>query len=127
MLEVARRNMDTSDVVRVMDDDLGVTKFMTITKEDITARGRIRPIGSRHFAAKAQMFQTLSDVFMSPLGQIIAPHISAKAVAKLLEDTLGLRKYELVQDNVGLFEQAETQRLMSQMSEDLEVEQNLPM
>src|SRR5690606_33733712 len=49
MLEVARRNLDHQDIVRVMDDDLGVQTFLQVTKEDITASGKLRPIGARHF------------------------------------------------------------------------------
>ena len=125
MLEVSRRNMDIADVIRVIDEDLGVTKFLTITKDDITAIGKIRPVGSKHFAAKAQLFQTLGEVFNSPVGQIISPHISSVALAKLIEDTLGLRKFELIRENVAVEEQAETQRAASQSQEDLAVEQSI--
>lgn len=126
MLEVSRRNMDGGDVVRVMDDDLGVTKFMSITREDITAKGKIRPIGARHFAARNQLMQNLQGIFNSPLGQTIAPHVSSKALAKLVEDTMGLNRFDIVQDNIAIFEQAETQRLVGQMQEDLAVESETP-
>src|SRR5690606_29999472 len=73
MLEVSRRNLDTIDVIRVIDDDIGITEFMEITKEDITASGVIRPIGARHFAAQAQLLQNLTGVYNTPIGQMIAP------------------------------------------------------
>ena len=126
MLEVSRRNMDSADIVRVMDDDLGVSKFISITREDITAKGVIRPIGARHFAARAQLVQNIQGVFNSPIGQFIAPHLSAKRMAKLVEDVLGLEKFQLIKDNVAVFENAETQRLTNQTQEDLEVEQLTP-
>lgn len=126
MLETARRNLDGGDVVRVLDDDLGVAKFISITREDITAKGKLRPIGARHFAARAQMMQNLQGIFTTPVGEMIAPHISGKAMAKLVEDVLGLNRFDLVQDNVAIFEQSETQRLVNQVSEDLEVEQATP-
>lgn len=126
MLEVARRNMDSGDIVRVMDDDLGVSKFINITKEDITAKGRIRPIGARHFAARAQLVQNLTGIFNSSLGQLISPHISSKALAKMVEDVLGVGRYDIIRDNIGVFEQAETQRIVNQLQEDLEVEQVTP-
>tara|TARA_R110000772_G_scaffold105055_3_gene206647 strand:+ start:2278 stop:4044 length:1767 start_codon:yes stop_codon:yes gene_type:complete len=127
MLETSRRNMDGGDVVRVMDDDLGVEKFRAITREDITAKGKIRPVGARHFAARAQLMQNLQGVFSSPMGQTIAPHISPKALAKLVEDTMGLNRFALVQDNVAVMEAAETQRLMGQIQEDLQVESETPL
>lgn len=126
MLEIARRNLDGGDVVRVMDDDLGVTKFMSITREDITANGKLRPVGARHFAARAQLMQNLQGVYNSPVGEIIAPHVSSKALAKLVEDTLGLNRFDLIQDNIAIFEQSETQRLVNQVQEDLEVEAATP-
>lgn len=126
MLETARRNMDNSDVVRVMDDDLGVVQFLEITKEDITASGVLRPIGARHFAAQAQLLQNLTGVFSSPIGQIVSPHLSAKKLADLVEDILGLSRYDLFQPNVAIFEQQETQRLMNQAGEDLQVEAATP-
>lgn len=126
MLEVSRRNLDTADVVRVMDDDLGVSKFLSISKEDITAKGVVRPIGARHFAARAQLVQNITGIFGSPLGQFIGPHVSSKQMAKLVEDVLGLQKFQLIRDNVAVFEGAETQRLANQTQEDMEVEQLTP-
>ena len=41
MLESGRRNMDGSDLVRVLDDETGATIFSSITKDDITAKGKI--------------------------------------------------------------------------------------
>jgi hypothetical protein len=126
MLEVSRRNLDGADIVRVLDDDLGVAKFLSVTREDITAKGKLRPVGARHFAARAQMMQNLQGVFTTPVGQMIAPHISSKALANLVEDMLGLDRFDLVQENVAIFEQAETARLANQVQEDLEVEAATP-
>ena len=126
MLEIARRNMDSSDVVRILDDDLGVARFISISKEDITAKGTVRPVGARHFASRAQLVQNLTGIFNTPVGQLITPHISAKNMAKLVEDVLGLKKFDLIKDNVAIFENAETQRLANQAQEDVEVEQITP-
>lgn len=127
MLETARRNMDYNDVVRVIDDDLGVQEFITITQEDITATGNLRPIGARHFAAQAQLVQNLTAMSNTPIWQQIAPHMSSKSMSKLVEDVLGLDRYQLFSPNVAIFEQQETQRLVSQAEEDLMTEQSLPM
>lgn len=126
MLELARRNMDHEDVVRVIDDDLGVTDFMKITREDITAAGVLRPIGARHFAAQSQLLQNLSGVFNGPLGQVIGAHASGKQVAKLVEDVLGLSRWSIFQPNAAVFEQQETKRLAGQAEEDLQAEAAVP-
>ena len=122
MLETAVRNMELSDVIRVMDTDLGVTAFRTISKEDLTAKGKLRPIGARHFAAQAQLLQNLTGVFNSPIGQMIAPHTSGQEMAKLVEDTLGLERFSLFAPNAAVFEQQETQRQMNQAQENLAAE-----
>jgi hypothetical protein len=126
MLEVSARNLDKNDVVRVIDDDLGVQQFMTITKDDITASGKLRPIGARHFAAQAQLVQNLQGMSSSVLWQVVAPHLSGKKLAGLIEDVLGLQRFQLFSPNVAVFEQQETQRLANQAGEDLNVEQGMP-
>lgn len=125
MLEVSRRNLDMNDVVRVMDDDLGVQGFLELKKEDITASGKLRPIGARHFAAQAQLMQNLVGIMNSPIYQILSPHMSSKQLAKMVEDIMGLGRFQLFKPNVAIFEQQETQRLMSQAQESLEVEQGV--
>ncbi len=125
MLEVSKRNLMHTDIVRVMDDDLGVQQFLEITKDDITASGKLRPIGARHFAAQAQLMQNLTGIVNSPLGQILAPHTSSLQLAKLIEDVMGLGRFSLFSPNVAIFEQQETARLMNQAQEDLEVEQSM--
>ena len=126
MLELARRNMDAGDIIRVMDDDLGVVEFLNITKNDITAKGKLRPIGARHFAAQAQLIQNLSGVFSSPVGQMIAPHTSSKKLSTMVEDVLGLERFDLFSDNIAIMEQAESQKLANSAQEQVEVDSVTP-
>jgi hypothetical protein len=113
MLETARRNMGVSDLIRVTDDQYGVVDFMKITKEDITARGKIRPIGARHFARNANIIQNLTQLASSAIGQdpSVLAHISGKKMAHLIEELLGLERYGLVTDNIRVSEQLETAKL----------------
>jgi len=126
MLEAAKRNMDMTDWVKVIDNDLGVTQFMEITKDDITASGILRPIGARHFAAQSQLVQNLTSISNTPIWQQIAPHVSSKRLATLVEDVLNLNRHQLIRPNVAITEQQETARLGNQASEDLQVEQSIP-
>lgn len=126
MLEQARRNMEAADIIRVMDDDLGVVDFIKVSKEDITAKGKLRPVGARHFAAQAQLVQNLTGVFTSPVGQMIMPHVSSKKMAKLVEEVFGLEKFDLFGDNIAVMEQAETQRLMNSAQEQVNTEAITP-
>ena len=118
MLEIAHRNFDSVDVIRVTDNDLGAQQFKEITKEDITANGILRPIGARHFAQKAQELQNLVGVFTSPIGQMIAPHTSAIGLTQFINDVIDLRGYNLFQPNIAIAEQQETQAIANQASED---------
>jgi hypothetical protein len=126
MLEMAKRNLDVAEVARTIDDDLGVQDFMSITKEDITARGRLRPLGARHYAARAQLIQNMLGLFNSPMGQVIAPHISAKRLAGMVEEYMGFEQYEFIKDNVALFEQGETAKLQQQIQASMQAEQAQP-
>lgn len=117
MLEVAKRNMDAADVVRVFDDELGAQIFATVTKDAITANGKLRPVGARHFFSQQQLIQNLTGLFNSPVGQLIAPHVSSKQLAKLAEDLFGIERYQLISDNIALMEQADQQRLMAVLQE----------
>jgi len=114
MLEHAKRFLDYVDTVAVMDDDIGAKRFMQVSKRDITATGKMRPVGARHFAAQAQLIQNLTQLTGSAVGQLIQPHVSTKQLAKLVEDTLGLSRYDLVKPNIGVAEQMETQKMIQE-------------
>jgi hypothetical protein len=109
MLEASQRNMKVEDVIRIMDNDIGAEIFSSITVNDITANGVLRPVGARHFAKQAKDLRNLSDVFNSPLGQMIAPHTSAIEVTKFIDDTLGLQGYKMFSPNIAVKEQEATQ------------------
>lgn len=127
MLEISRRNIGTSDLIRVVDDQYGAVEFMKITKEDITAKGKIRPIGARHFARNANILQNLTQFSASPLGQdpAVMVHFSGKRLAEVVQELLQLEKYELVQENIRIIEQAETQKL-AQAAQQIVAEQGMP-
>ena len=126
MLELAQRNINVPELAKVMDDDFGVQDFLSVTKEDLTAKGKIRPIGARHYAARAQLMQNMLGVFNSPIGQVIAPHISAKKLANMVEEYMGFEKYDFIKDNAMLFEGAEQEKLKMQIQQDLQSQAQQP-
>ena len=126
MLECARRNLNAIDIARSFDDDFGVETFLEITREDITARGKLRPIGARHFGEQAQLLQNLNQLFQGALGQIIAPHMSAKALAYLVEDALQIQKYEVIRPNAGMVEQAEQRQMAGNLEQSVMEGQSVP-
>jgi hypothetical protein len=68
----------------------------------------------------------LSGIFQGPLGQIIAPHVSAKKLAKLVDEYMGFQQFSFIKDHAAIFEGKETQALMNQASSSLEGEAAQP-
>lgn len=127
MLEVAKRNLDGSDVIRVMDDDYNAQLFVNITRDDITANGILRPVGARHFAKQQQDLQNLIGVFSSPVGQMIAPHTSAIGLTKFINDVIGLDGYTIFAPNIAVDEQHDTQTAINASQEDQQVANAQPL
>lgn len=126
MLETSVRNMNSADVVRAMDNEIGAQVFMTVTKEDITANGVLRPIGARHFAANAQLLQNLVGISNTQIGQMIAPHISTKRLATMVEDLIGVGRYELFRPYAQIDEQQEMQSYVNMAQEQLALQDQQP-
>lgn len=113
MLEMARRNMTEPDAIRVLDEESGAVLFKKVTREDLTANGKIRPVGARHFAQYATMVQNITQLYSSPIGQdpAVQVHLSGKKIAEIMERLLGIERFGIFSDNVRLVEAAETERL----------------
>jgi len=118
-LEVARRNLGAVEKVKVLNDDFAIQEFLQITPEDLNKRGKLYPVGARHFAQKAQVVQNLLGFINSAAYQdpAVSAHISGKKVAELMEEHLGLTRFELVQENIRVAEQQETQSMATQSQE----------
>lgn len=119
MLEAARRNFSTAEMVKTLDEDFGATRFKQINKKVLQARGKLYPIGARHFAQQAQLIQNLNGFVSSAAyaDPLVAAHVSGKKIAKLYEENLGLSEFELVSDNIRVAESQETQKIASQAQE----------
>jgi hypothetical protein len=125
MLELARRNLNYRDKIRVLDDDIGVARFMDITREDISAIGKLRAKGSLHFAARNLLVQNLNEVFNSKIIDFIAPDVKKSSLSKLIEEAFGWERFELFAPDAAIKEQAATQREQAAQQDQLETEQML--
>ncbi len=109
MFEVSRRRMNISDTIRVFDTPTNAVIFKTITKDDITASGKIVPIGARHFAERARRVQSLTQLYQIKLSDpTVAAHMSGKEFARILAEELG--EPTLFSENIMVQEQLETQQ-----------------
>lgn len=122
MLELARRNLTGAISIKVFDDDLKVATFQTLTVEDITGVGRIKPIGARHFAEQAELVQNLTSLSNSPLWPFVQAHFSSIKMAKVFEEVFNLQDIELVLPNIYLAEQADAQRMVQVLQEQQAME-----
>jgi hypothetical protein len=124
MLAESVRNFEGVERIRYLDEDFNTERFVEITKNDLMAVGKLYPVGARHFAEQAKFVQELAQTMQAVQAiPTVAAHISGKAIAKALEENLGWHQYGIVKDNAMVFEQQETQRLISQATEDLQAEQ----
>lgn len=123
MLAESIRNFEGVERIRTVDEDFGTEAFVEVTKDDLMAAGKLYPIGARHFAEQARFIQELAQTIQAVQAlPTVAAHISGKAIAKAIEENMGWSNYKIVQDNAMIFEQAETQRLMNQVAEDIQTE-----
>lgn len=126
MLEIARRHLDGKDVVRVFDDALGVEDWLSISKADITANGKLYPLGSRHFEEQAAFTQNMELLVRSGMFDRLAAHTSQIALASAIEDMFKLEKYAIFGKNVGIMEQVETEKFVREAQQILQEEAMTP-
>lgn len=121
MLEVARRNIGPSETIKVFNDDFAIQEFLRITPDVLNQRGKLYPVGARHFAQRAQVVQNLLGFVNSAAYQdpAVSAHISGKRIAALMEEHLGLDRFELVQDNIRIAEGQESQAMTAQAQESV--------
>lgn len=109
MFELLIRNMDGEDFIRTFNDEEKAATFMSITKDDVAARGMIKPIGSSNYEARNKRVQELQNFLALVDTSGLAPHISKYKAAKVLEEELGLEQFNMVGENIGIEEQVNTE------------------
>lgn len=113
MLVAGRQNVILGDSIAVQDTDTGAMEFLKLTPEDLKAKGKLVPVGARHFAKQSTVVQNLNNLansgaYMDPAVNV---HISGLRLAEILVENLNMGEVNLVQKNVRLYEQGETARI----------------
>lgn len=127
MLEEGVRGMDAAEQIKTIDPELGHENFVDITKADILHRGKLNPMGARHFAEKARFVQEFNQTIQMVAGvPSIARHFSGWAGAQAVEDAMGWQGYNMVRKNVAIMEEKEAQQLTQAAQEDLQAEAQQP-
>lgn len=127
MLELARRYLNKT-TIRIFDSDDKIAIFRNLTPEDLVGKGRIRPVAARHFAEKALIVQNLTNFMSSSAGQdpSIKVHFSGLQMARMWESLLELESYKLVEPFVAISEQADSQRLINSVQQQVAQEAQTP-
>lgn len=127
MLELSKRHMPSQEV-GVFDEEFNVTTFKTLTSQDITGYGRIRPVAAKHFAEKAEKIQNLTGFLSSAPGQdqSVMVHFSGLKMAAMYQELLELEGYDLVTPFVRITEMAEGQRVQNSADEQTMMEIDQP-
>ena len=124
-LEMARRNLNGPDLVRAETNEFGAEEFLEVTKEDLTAQGHLRARGSSIFIERANKLQDLNTIYSSPIGQMISPHTSRIKLADTVAQLAQIEKDNIIQPNVGITEDAESQRIAQTAQQALAEEDQL--
>lgn len=127
MLVYAKKYL-TPTVIRVLDSVFNSVDFSTIQASDLAANGRLKPIGARNFAEKAERIQNINNFASSALYQdpAVNVHFSGIGLAKLIEEDLDLEEYHLVTPYVRLSEQAAAQQQQNAHDENTMSAQDTP-
>jgi hypothetical protein len=126
MFELMIRNFDHEDVIRTFNDEKKVLELTKITRDDVVANGTLRPIGSKHFAARNKRIQELKTLLELAATSGVGMHISGKQAAQMLSEELGWDKYGVIAPFAALQEQfmaeMQKQQFMKQMGMTSETE-----
>lgn len=109
MFELMIRNFNLTDIAQVFNDDTKALEMQEITREDVVANGTLKPVGAKHFADRNKRVKELQNFLMLKGDPSIAPHVSGLEAAKMFEEELGWQKYNIVEENIAIREQAITQ------------------
>jgi len=121
-LEVARRNLNATDVVKVVGDD-GIVDFIDISKNDLLANGKLVPIGARHFSRQLQLTSNLSLLSQAlQADPMMQQHFPSLKMAELYQELLDFDKMELVVPYGRVAESAELARTSDAAAQQVESE-----
>lgn len=119
-LEQGRHHLDAADMVKTFSSDLGISKFVEITADDLNLNGEMVAQGATLFAEKANTLQNLNAIMNSPLGQSLAPHTSRTNLMRAVEMLADLEQYDIYTFGIGVQEDQKLQQLVQQATTRME-------
>lgn len=120
-LESAVRNLDASDIIKITDEETNLQEFLTITREDLLANGKLTPVGARHFAEQERLSQGL-QLITQTFDEEMRDHISSIDLSKAILEALGVGKTVKVQPNIRTKERLDAERKVRSAQDTLAIE-----
>lgn len=107
-MRIAKDNY--ASIIKVLEEDEdGVMLTTSITEEDLSANGKLLPMGSRRFSRQLQQLQGLTQLTNSNIAGLVGQHINTYNLAKTVEELYGFDKFGFVNKFAQIDEQLEMQ------------------
>ena len=103
----------------ISTDDEGIAIMLPVTREDLSANGKLVPIGARRFSRQNQQMRMINQLANSNLGQLIGQHINSYNLARVVEDLGGFSNYEFIDKFAAIVEAGEAQMQQSMQEQEL--------
>lgn len=127
IIEMARRMLVGDVLVRAQDNTFGVDEFLKVTKDDLTAKGKLYPKGSSHFLRQSLAAQNINLMLQNPnIFQKISPHLDGLELAKQMEELIGLEQFNLIGENRGVLRDIQTQAIVQSGEQSLGEQAEVP-
>ena len=108
--EIMIGNENFSSVIQALsNDEDGIPMMLSITKEDLSANGKLVPVGARRFARQNQQIQAINMLANSNLGQLIGQHINTFNLARVVEELGAFDDFQFIDKFAAITEQGEAQ------------------
>lgn len=103
----------------ISTDDEGIPIMLQVTREDLSANGKLVPVGARRFSRQNQQMSMINQLANSNLGQLIGQHINSFNLARVVEDLGGFGNYEFIDKFAAIVEAGEAQMQQSMQEQEL--------
>jgi len=124
-LELAHEHFGDAFAVPSQNEG-GFIEMLNITKDSLAVDGILVPKGARRFARKNQIMSSITQLSATGLMQVVAPHMSGKGTANLIEELLEVGDTGMFEEFAGILEQGEAQQVMNQVEQSTALEASQP-
>jgi hypothetical protein len=115
-IDIGRENFH-SVIEAISTDEEGMPILLSITKADLSANGKLVPMGARRFKRQNQQMTMLNLLANSNLGNLTAAHLKTFNLAQAVEELGGFAQFELYEKHGAMIEQADAEVTMAALQQ----------